>query len=79
MKNLIFLLIGIISMIAISATTVSVMTVKPAQPKGSLVKYFRFVDDTPNYILKGYERGYKLQGIYNNAYTNGVVVIMERY
>lgn len=66
-------------MIAISATTVSVMTVKPAQPKNILVKQFKYVESSQQYILNGYSKGYILKHIYINGHSSDVLVVMEKY
>lgn len=79
MKNLYFLILGVVMMIAISATTVSVMTVKPATPKNVLVKVLNLSFDVDDYVLDGYRRGYILKEIYINSQSTRYIVVMERY
>lgn len=54
MKNLFYFMLGLCLIILTSATTVSIMTVKPATPKS--VVYFRFtnINQLKPYIQKGY-------------------------
>lgn len=64
----------------VSATTVSVMTVKPATPKMVLVEHFKWSGDSKEFIKDGFKRGYQLkyiQTVHNEAYT--WLVVMEKY
>lgn len=79
MKNILHFLLGILVIIGVSATTVTVMTVKPANPKMVLIKSFTYVSETENFIKDGYKRGYILKGMYNNGTTRDVSVVMEKY
>lgn len=68
-------------MVLVSATTVGVMTVKPAKPVAVSVKYFKGLDDVPSYILQKIREGYivKLINSTGDSVTAESVVIMEKY
>lgn len=80
MKNLLYLFLGIFAVIAISATTVNVMTVKPAIPKVVLVDGFEGNKEVIKFVRNGYEKGYQLKHIYtpNSSYYR-YIVVMEKY
>ena len=60
MKNTIYLILFIIGMILTSATTVSVMTIRPDKPKSIVVDTMNRIDVqnfTYKYFKKGFETG----------------------
>lgn len=81
MKNLIYFFAGIILVTLVSATTVSVMTIKPETPKGIVV--FSGDDDyckstTIYYSKKGYIFKHSSQSA--SKYGNPTIfVIMEKF
>lgn len=81
MKNLFYFMLGLCLVILTSATTVSVMTVKPATPKstityvgrGSNIAHFININSKKGYIVKCFSQ---LTG--TNGDT-GDLVVMEKY
>ncbi len=61
MKNLFYFITGVLFITLISATTVSVMTVKPTTPKVTIVKDFRAMygleQEMRNFILSKIKEG----------------------
>ncbi len=88
MKNTIYFILGICLVVLTSASTVSIMTVKPATPKYIMVKSFRpslhlnaDVKDIGNYIQENTQNGWILKSN-SISVTNGYVyaiVVMEKY
>ena len=78
MKNLFYFLLGIITIFLTSATTVSIMTVKPAKPVSTLVTY-----GTPyelKLICQKYIKlGYQIKLIESTDYQPGTMLVMEKY
>lgn len=84
MKNAFYFMLGIALVILTSATTVSVMTVKPATPKYFVVKEFRdadYGDEQSEYIEKMIKKGWilKSQSLGGKQYTIYGIVVMEKY
>jgi len=85
MKNLFYFLLGLIFVSLISATTVSVMTIKPEKPKSVIVKPIRAMFGIENDIAKFVEQkvkeGYIVKSISiidDENWSKGVIV-MEKY
>lgn len=85
MKNTFYFMLGIVLVILTSATTVSVMTVKPAKPKLTLVKSFLSEigsEQVAEYIKNQVKNGYILksvEGANNGKYQSTWIIVMERY
>lgn len=82
MKNLFYFVLGLCLIILTSATTVSVMTVKPATPKSTIcftVKYQTVSNKILTYTKNGYSVKF-ISGI-SDRYEgqNFVTVVMEKY
>jgi hypothetical protein len=79
MKTLIYFIAGVLFVTLISATTVSVMTVKPATPKSTVVFYKTWGDElkTMNKIQQYVKEGY----IYRASIETDTraIIIMEKY
>ena len=83
MKNLFYVLLGIALIVLTSATTVSVMTVKPAVPKSIFTCEFYDYSQAKSAILKYSKSGYVLKSMVTNgseytSYYHGFIV-MEKY
>jgi len=83
MKNVFYTLLGIALIVLTSATTVSVMTVKPAVPKSIFTCQFNDYQQAKSSIERYSESGYILKSIVTNgseytSYYHGFLV-MERY
>ena len=85
MKKAIYLFSGIILTTFISATTVSVMTVKPQQPKSTIVKPIRAIygieNEISKYVKQKISEGYIVKEIAiidDETWSKGVIV-MEKY
>lgn len=85
MKNLFYFIAGVFFITLISATTVSVMTVKPDVPKSTIVKTFRTMyrmeDDIEEYINAMVKNGYVVKSVAmmnDGSRSNGIVVV-EKY
>jgi hypothetical protein len=77
-------MLGIALVILTSATTVSVMTVKPATPKYFVVKEFIDADyrcEQAEYIQKMIKKGWvlKSQSLAGKKHTIYGIVVMEKY
>lgn len=84
MKNAFYFMLGIALVILTSATTVSVMTVKPTTPKYFVVKEFTdadYNDEQAKYIEKMIKKGWilKSQSLAGKQYTIYGIVVMEKY
>lgn len=78
MKNLFYFILGICLIVLTSATTVSVMTIKPATPKSVLVTYgsvYHIKRTADDYIIKGYQ----IKIIQDSHYANEIMLVMEKY
>lgn len=81
MKNLFYFVLGLCLIILTSATTVSVMTVKPAVPK-SIIVFVGRGSDIANFIKVNTKKGYIVKHFSNLTATNGDtgdLVVMEKY
>ena len=79
MKNLFYFVLGLCLIILTSATTVSVMTVKPATPK-SVVSFYD-IKCNGDYVAKKIKE-YSSKGyIYKHGFGSDcrIVVVMEKY
>lgn len=84
MKNILYLLLGICLIFLTSATTVSVITAKPATPKYFIVKEFTdadYDDVQAKYIRKMIKKGWvlKSQSLAGKQYSYYGIVVMEKY
>lgn len=85
MKNLMYFISGIIFVFLISATTVSVITVKPQTPKHYLTKSFVMEYDSENvrdYVKLQIKNGWilkEIEGANNGQYRSTWIVVMEKY
>lgn len=86
MKTTIYFIAGIVFSALISATTVSVMTVKPQMPKNTIVKpfwgAFGIQEDMTSYIKYKIKQGYIVKSLCLDSEENGYqrgIVIMEKY
>lgn len=80
MKHILFLILGILLVILTSATTVSVMTVKPATPKSVIVFNNNDIDETQYKIKEYTKKGYIVKTISSNGdYHKSWIVVMEKY
>ena len=85
MKNLFYFIAGVLFITLISATTVSVMTVKPQTPKSTIVKPIRAMfgieNDIADYVKSMVKQGYVVKSIAiidDESWSKGVIV-MEKY
>lgn len=84
MKNVTYFLLGIALVVLTSATTISIMTVKPATPK-SVVTIVGHVSKVSKKILEYSRKGYifkfgtQSQGNYNDYEDTRCLVVMEKY
>lgn len=84
MKNILYFILGIFLVVGISATTVEVMTVKPAIPK-QVVVINTTAYDVKKEILKYHSQGYIVKSItcsYSNKYSrydSVLFIVMEKY
>ena len=85
MKNLFYFIAGVIFITLISATTVSVMTVKPQTPKLFIVQNFNFEDNSKpvsRFIQKKLKEGWILKqvsGSNDGQYRSCWIVVLEKY
>ena len=85
MKNLFYFIAGVIFITLISATTVSVMTVKPQTPKLFIVQNFNFEDNSEpvsRFIQKKLKEGWILKqvsGSNDGKYRSCWIVVLEKY
>lgn len=85
MKKAFYFILGITLVILTSATTVSVMTVKPAQPKLFMVKYFTYEQNSEEiaiFIRKQMKKGWilkEVEGSNDSQYASTWVVVLEKY
>jgi hypothetical protein len=85
MKNITNIILGLLLVVLISATTANIMTVKPSKPRYTQVKYFTDEYDAENvayYIEIKIKRGWILKEVEatNDSQTRSTwVVVMEKY
>lgn len=85
MKQAFYFILGIALVILTSATTVSVMTVKPAQPKLFMVKTFIYKQDSKEigiFIKEQMKKGWilkEVEGANDGQYASTWVVVLEKY
>ena len=85
MKNITNIILGILLVALISATTANIMTVKPAKPRYTQIKYFTNEYDAENvayYIETKIERGWILKEVEAANYSQSRstwIVVMEKY
>ena len=77
MKNTIYLILFIIGMILTSATTVSVMTIRPDKPKSIVVDTMNRID-VQNFTYKYFNKGYVIK-LVTAPTTGNCLVVMEKY
>lgn len=77
MKNLIYFIAGVLFVTLISATTVSVMTVKPVTPKNTIVVSGWSLADLKNNMKPYLKSGYIVKDI--SVGEGCRVVVMEKY
>ena len=78
MKNTIYLILFIIGMILTSATTVSVMTIRPDKPKSIVVDTMNRID-VQNFTYKYFKKGYTIKIVTAPNEIGNYVVVMEKY
>jgi spore coat protein CotF len=85
MKNLFIAIAAILIMAITSATTVQIMTVRPAQPKQVLVQSFRSMmgmeREMTDYISKKTKEGWIVKSVTmmdDESWSKGIVVL-EKY
>lgn len=85
MKNVLYFLAGVMFIMLVSATTVSVMTVKPQMPKETLVKAFRdrlnIEENVSKFIISKAHEGYivKTVTMTDDGYQQRAIIILEKY
>ena len=85
MKNLFYFIVGVIFITLISATTVSVMTVKPQTPKLFIVQNFSFQNNSEpvsRFIQEKLKQGWILKqvsGSNDGRYRSCWIVVLEKY
>jgi hypothetical protein len=85
MKQIFYFILGIALVVLTSATTVSIMTVRPAQPKQFMVKNFINETDCEQvgiYIKQQIKKGWilkEVEGANYGQYSSTWVVVMEKY
>lgn len=79
MKKFFYFIAGVLFVALISATTVSVMTIKPANPKLVIVKFIKN-DDVESEIISYYKKGFILKSA-STVGTSGAttLITMEKY
>ena len=77
MKNLFYFIAGVLFITLISATTVSIMTVKPAIPKATIVVGGWATSELNNNMKPYLKAGYIVKNL--SAGDGARVVVMEKY
>jgi len=77
MKNLFYFIAGVLFITLISATTVSIMTVKPAIPKATIVVSGWATSELNNNMKPYLKAGYIVKNL--SAGDGARVVVMEKY
>ncbi len=78
MKNLFYFVLGLCLVILTSATTVSVMTIKPAIPKQVIVKKL-YRSDCTDFTYKYVKLGFKIHTVTSINEYGDLVIVMEKY
>ena len=78
MKNLFYFVLGLCLIILTSATTVSVMTIKPETPKSTVVEITRYKEDTKKFTSLYIKKGYVIKSA-NGDGSGNWLIIMEKY
>lgn len=76
MKQVFYFILGVCLVVLTSATTVSVMTIKPATPKQTIVFYEYYPQNIPKITYPYLRKGYVLKAIYGDTFQ---IVVMEKY
>jgi hypothetical protein len=85
MKNITNIILGFLMVVLISATTVNIMTVKPAKPRYTQVKCFTLeynAENVANYIETKINRGWILKDVEaaNDSQSSSTwIVVVEKY
>lgn len=86
MKHIFYLILGILLVILTSATTASIITVKPATPKQVIVKDFwgayGIEKEMQKYITLQIKSGFIVKGFTLDSEENGYqrgLLVMEKY
>lgn len=84
MKNTFYFILGVALVILTSATTVSVVTVKPATPKSIIVKSFKYQyypNKQEEYIRNMLRKGWVLKSssLAGTQYQIHGIVVLEKY
>ena len=85
MKSVTNIILGVLLIVLISATTANIMTVKPAKPRYTQIKYFTNEYNAENvayYIETKIERGWILKECEaaNDSQSRSTwIVVMEKY
>ena len=78
MKNITYIFLFVIGMILTSATTVSVMTIRPDKPKSIVVDTMNRID-VQNFTYKYFKKGYTIKIVTAPNEIGNCVVVMEKY
>jgi hypothetical protein len=79
MKNLFYFLLGLSLIVLTSATTASILTIKPETPKSVFVKEYRMERDVVAAVKQYSKAGYIVKSC-NGAGSGGWwILIMEKY
>jgi hypothetical protein len=76
MKNIFYFILGICLIVLTSATTVSVMTIKPATPISTVVFYEYSPQVIPKKINPYLKKGYVVKAVYGDRFQ---IVVLEKY
>lgn len=85
MKNITNIILGLLLVVLISATTANIMTVKPAKPRYTQVKYFTDeldAENVANYIETKLNKGWILkecEAANDSRELSTWIVVMEKY
>ena len=78
MKNTIYLILFVLGMILTSATTATIMTVRPDKPKSIVVDTMNRID-VQNFTYKYFKKGYIIKVVTAPNEIGMCVVVMEKY
>jgi hypothetical protein len=76
MKNLFYFIAGVLFITLISATTISIMTIKPIAPKDVIVLSDYYIKINPQ-IISYTKQGYIVKTMVGNS--SGITIVMEKY
>ncbi len=83
MKTITYFFGGILFMTLISATTVSLMTIKPARPQSTVIKTFRDSEiyDVDDFVKGWVKRGFIVKSITLAERPSDIhcIVVLEKY